>query len=236
MKVSASFLTCRKIEKAIEKLSLTDVDYIHVDFVDNTFCRGRKIPIRKLKKIYRYTSKRLDVHLMVNKPKKYIKQFVKLNAEMITFPIEIDKDIEKNLNLIKKYGLKCGLSINPDTNLHLLEKWIDQIDLILVMGVNPGYGGQEFIPEVKNRVEIVRKMITEHQAKTLLSIDGGINQETAKEVSSFVDIMVSGSYITSTDDYQEQIDILRGKEKKENNENIEANEKNENLVQQQTEI
>ena len=173
---------------------------------------------------------------MVNKPKKYIKQFVKLNAEMITFPIEIDKDIEKNLNLIKKYGLKCGLSINPDTNLHLLEKWIDQIDLILVMGVNPGYGGQEFIPEVKNRVEIVRKMITEHQAKTLLSIDGGINQETAKEVSSFVDIMVSGSYITSTDDYQEQIDVLRGKEKKENNENIEANEKNENLVQQQTEI
>ena len=104
------------------------------------------------------------------------------------------------------------------------------------MGVNPGYGGQEFIPEVKNRVEIVRKMITEHQAKTLLSIDGGINQETAKEVSSFVDIMVSGSYITSTDDYQEQIDVLRGKEKKENNENIEANEKNENLVQQQTEI
>ena len=79
-------------------------------------------------------------------------------------------------------------------------------------------------------------MITEHQTRTLLSIDGGINQETAKEVSPFVDIMVSGSYITSSDDYQEQIDILRGKEKKENNDNIEVNEKNENLVQRQTEI
>lgn len=231
MKVSASFLTCRKIEKAIEKLSLTDVDYIHVDFVDNTFCQGKKIPIRRLKKIYRYTAKRLDVHLMVNKPKKYIKQFVKLNAEMITFPIEIEKDIEKNLNLIKKYGLKCGLSINPDTNLHLLEKWLDKIDLVLVMGVNPGYGGQEFIPEVKNRVEIIRKMITEHQSKTLLSLDGGINQQIAKEVSPFVDIIVSGSYITNANDYQEQIDILRGKEKQENTENIEIKEKNENLSQ-----
>ncbi len=231
MKVSASFLTCRKIEKAIEKLSLTDVDYIHVDFVDNTFCQGKKIPIRKLKKIYRYTAKRLDVHLMVNKPKKYIKQFVKLNAEMITFPIEIEKDIEKNLNLIKKYGLKCGLSINPDTNLHLLEKWLDKIDLVLVMGVNPGYGGQEFIPEVKNRVEIIRKMITEHQTTTLLSLDGGINQEIAKEVSPLVDIIVSGSYITNADDYQEQIDILRGKEKQKNTENIEEKEKNENLSQ-----
>ncbi|HIT21747.1 MAG TPA: ribulose-phosphate 3-epimerase [Candidatus Scybalousia intestinigallinarum] len=231
MKVSASFLTCRKIEKAIEKLSLTDVDYIHVDFVDNTFCQGKKIPIRRLKKIYRYTAKRLDVHLMVNKPKKYIKQFVKLNAEMITFPIEIEKDIEKNLNLIKKYGLKCGLSINPDTNLHLLEKWLDKIDLVLVMGVNPGYGGQEFIPEVKNRVEIIRKMITEHQSKTLLSLDGGINQQIVKEVSPFVDIIVSGSYITNADDYQEQIDILRGKEKQENTENIEIKEKNENLSQ-----
>lgn len=231
MKVSASFLTCRKIEKAIEKLSLTDVDYIHVDFVDNTFCQGKKIPIRRLKKIYRYTAKRLDVHLMVNKPKKYIKQFVKLNAEMITFPIEIEKDIEKNLNLIKKYGLKCGLSINPDTNLHLLEKWLDKINLVLVMGVNPGYGGQEFIPEVKNRVEIIRKMITEHQSKTLLSLDGGINQQIAKEVSPFVDIIVSGSYITNANDYQEQIDILRGKEKQENTENIEIKEKNENLSQ-----
>lgn len=231
MKVSASFLTCRKIEKAIEKLSLTDVDYIHVDFVDNTFCQGKKIPIRKLKKIYRYTAKRLDVHLMVNKPKRYIKQFVKLNAEMITFPIEIEKDIEKNLNLIKKYGLKCGLSINPDTNLHLLEKWLDKIDLVLVMGVNPGYGGQEFIPEVKNRVEIIRKMITEHQTTTLLSLDGGINQEIAKEVSPLVDIIVSGSYITNADDYQEQIDILRGKEKQKNTENIEEKEKNENLSQ-----
>ncbi len=211
MKISASFLSCRKIEKAIEKLSLTDVDYIHVDFVDNTFCQGKKIPMRKLKKIYRYTAKRLDVHLMVKKPKKYIKQFVKLNTEMITFPIEIEKDIEKNLNLIKKYGLKCGLSINPDTNLHLLEKWLDKIDMILIMGVNPGYGGQEFIPEVKNRVEIVRKMITEHQAKTLLSIDGGIDQEIAKEVTPFVDIIVSGSYITNSDDYQLTIDRLRGK-------------------------
>lgn len=231
MKVSASFLTCRKIEKAIEKLSLTDVDYIHVDFVDNTFCQGKKMPIRKLKKIYRYTAKRLDVHLMVNKPKRYIKQFVKLNTEMITFPIEIEKDIEKNLNLIKKYGLKCGLSINPDTNLHLLEKWLDKIDLVLVMGVNPGYGGQEFIPEVKNRVEIIRKMITEHQTTTLLSLDGGINQEIAKEVSPLVDIIVSGSYITNADDYQEQIDILRGKEKQKNTENIEEKEKNENLSQ-----
>ena len=113
----------------------------------------------------------------------------------------------------------------------LLEKWLDKIDLVLVMGVNPGYGGQEFIPEVKNRVEIIRKMITEHQSKTLLSLDGGINQQIVKEVSPFVDIIVSGSYITNADDYQEQIDILRGKEKQENTENIEIKEKNENLSQ-----
>lgn len=206
MKISASFLACKKIEKAIRKLSLTDVDYIHVDVIDGKFVEGRKIPFRKLKKIYKLTSKRLDVHLMVKKPKKYIKKFASLNTERILFHVELEKNIEKNLDLIRKFGIKNGLVINPDTDIERLKPYLDKIDTILIMSVTPGFGGQAFQENAVERLNKIKKMI--ENRKIELSIDGGIGDEQVKKLTK-ADIIVSGSYITNSDNYQEQINKLR---------------------------
>ena len=208
MKISASFLACKNIKKALIKLGLTDTDYIHVDVIDNKFVEGRKIYIRKLKKIYKYTEKRLDVHLMVKKPKKYIRKLASLNTSRIVFHVELEKNIEKNLDYIHSFGIKNGLAINPDTDISLLKPFLDKIDTILVMSVNPGYGGQAFIPESIEKIKKIKKMIG--RKKIELSVDGGIKEEQAKELSKIpVDIIIAGSYITNSKNYQEKIDSLR---------------------------
>lgn len=209
MKVSASFLSCKKIIPAIQKLSLTDVDYIHVDFIDGKFVVGKTIPFRKLKQISKVCSKRLDVHLMTNKLSKYIKKFALLNCEYITFHVEVDKDIEKYIHLIHSYGIKCGLAINPNTDIEKLKPYLSMIDMVLVMSVMPGYGGQAFIPEVVDKVKELKKYLVKKELDIIINIDGGINDETVKKVKPYVDMVVSGSYITNGEDYQEKIDSLR---------------------------
>ena len=204
MKVSASFLSCSKIIPVVSKLSATDVDYIHVSFV-----KGKKIPFRKIKQIGKYSRKRLDVHLMTKRLKKYIKKFSQLDCEYITFHLEIGKNIEKYIELIHSYGIKCGLAINPDTDFKELEPYLNMIDMVLVMSVEPGYGGQEFIKETVKKVKSLREYIGKKEVSVMISVDGGINEETVKKVKPYVDMVVSGSYITKSDDFQEQIHSLR---------------------------
>lgn len=209
MKVSASFLSCKKIIPAIKKLSFTDVDYIHVDFIDGKFVKGKKIPFRKLKKLSKVTSKRLDVHLMTNKLKKYIKKFALLNCEYITFHIEVEKNIEKYINMVHSYGIKCGIAINPDTDIEMVKPYLSLVDLVLVMSVVPGYGGQEFINKSVEKLKNLKDYIVENDLNVLVSVDGGINDKTRKKVKPHVDMLISGSYITNSDNYQEKIDNLR---------------------------
>lgn len=208
MKIAASFLSCPKIKPAIEKLSLTDVEYIHIDLVDGTLNEGRKIPLRKLKKIYKYTSKPLDVHLMVKKPKKYIKTFASLNTETITFPIEIENGIEANIDLIHSYGIKCGIAINHDTEISRLKPFLDKIDSVLVMSIIPGYGGQKFIEETPKKISTLQNMIKKMKLNISVCVDGGINNETVKLIKN-VNMIVVGSYITNSNDYQKQVDMIR---------------------------
>lgn len=209
MKVSTSFLACKKIEFAIKKLSLTDTDYIHVDFIDGKFVVGKKIPFRKLKKIWDYTSKRLDVHLMTDKLDKYIKKFSVLNCEYITFHIEATSKPEKYISMIHSYGIKAGIALNPDTDIEKIKGCLDMADLVLVMSVNPGYGGQAFIDNTPAKLEQLKKYIKKEKLKLILSVDGGINNETVAKVKPYVDMVVSGSYITGSDNYQEKINTLR---------------------------
>lgn len=213
MKISASFLTSRDKSKDLKKLNLTDVDYIHVDYMDGKFVKNVSLPFRELKKIYKYTSKRLDVHLMASKPDKLIKKFASLNTEYITIHVEINRDIKKLLNLIHEYGIKAGLAINPDTDINLLKDYLEDIELILVMGVYPGKGGQEFIDETVKRVKEVKKIIKKSEKNILISVDGGINNETKKKVEN-ADILVSGSYIVNSDNFQETITKLRSTKEK----------------------
>ncbi len=209
MKISASFLTSYDKSKDLAKLNLTDVDYIHVDYMDGKFVSQKSLPFRELKKVYKYTSKRLDVHLMAEDPSKLIRKFASLNTEFITIHLEIQKDINKLLSLVHAYGIKAGLSIKPDTDIEKLIPYLEDIDLILVMGVEPGKGGQAFIEKTEERVKQIKELFKEKSiSNILISVDGGINNKTKEKVKD-ADILVSGSYITSSNDFQEKITSLR---------------------------
>lgn len=209
MKISASFLSCSDIMSAIIKLSTTTVDYIHVDFIDGEFVKGKKIPFRLLKKISKYSSKRLDIHLMTNKLDKYIKKFASLNCEYITFHIETKTNIDKYIDMIHNYGIKCGIAINPDTDINEIKPYLSTIDMVLVMSVVPGMGGQKFITETVDKIKKLKKYLVENNLNTIISVDGGINIDTIDSVNNLVDMAVSGSFITNSDNYQQQIDLLR---------------------------
>ena len=133
MKVSASFLSSNHIPQDLLKLDKTDVDYIHVDIMDGKFVSNKTMPFREMRHISEYTSKRLEVHLMVKEPSKYIPLYAELNTEYIIFHVEVEEDIVKNLESIKKYSIKCGLAIKPNTKISTLVPYLPYLDSILVM-------------------------------------------------------------------------------------------------------
>lgn len=209
MKVSASFLSSRDLVKDLRALDLTDVDYIHLDIMDGKFVDNKTMPYSELKNIYKYTSKRLDVHLMVEDPSNYIPLYAELNTEYITFHVEVDEDIEKNLKMIKDYSIKCGLSICPETKVSSLIPYLPYLDMILVMSVVPGKGGQSFIPETTRKIKEVRKLIEAYNLDNIvINVDGGINNNT-KDNCLDCDILTAGSYIVNSDNFQEKISSLR---------------------------
>lgn len=209
MLVSTSFLSSMNPAKDLKILNETDTDYIHVDVMDGIFVKGKTMPFREMKKIYKYTSKRLDVHLMVENPKKLITKYANLNAEYITIHVE-SENVEENLKLIRKYGIKAGIAISPETKINEIVPYLPLIDLILVMSVEPGMGGQAFIPKTKARLKEIRTLLKEQNKEDIISIsvDGGINDETRKNCND-ANMVVSGSYILLGDDFQERINKLR---------------------------
>ena len=207
MKVSASFLTSKNIPKDLSKLNDTDVDYIHVDIMDGKFVKNKTMPFREMRHIYEYTSKRLDVHLMVEDPSKYIPLYAELNTEYITFHVQVDEDIKKNIDLIRSYSIKPGLAIKPNTKINELIPYLPFIDMILVMSVEPGEGGQEFIEESEGRINEIRDLINSYNLNIVISVDGGINDITRRKCNT--DIVVAGSYIIKGDNFQDKISSLR---------------------------
>jgi ribulose-phosphate 3-epimerase len=206
-KISVSFLSSKSESKDILKLNRTSCDFIHVDVMDGRFVRKRHKPYKMLYRMSSSINKRLDVHLMVKKPAKYINRFASLNTEYITIPVEIDK-VDKYIDLIKQYGIKCGLAINPETDASILLPYLPKIDLILIMSVNPGKGGQPFIEDTYKKILKIKKIIVAKKVKIKLSVDGGVNDEVAKKLD-FVDIIVSGSYVTKSDDFEDAIETIR---------------------------
>lgn len=208
MLISTSFLSSKNIPKDLQELNDTSTDYIHVDIMDGKFVEGKTMPFKEMRHIYKYTSKRLDVHLMVLNPTKYIKDYATLNTEYITFHLEIEQDIIENLNLIKSYGIKCGLSIKPDTKVSELVPFLPLLDLILIMSVEPGKGGQEFIKETVDKIREIKVLLHEYNSNAKICVDGGVNNVT-KEYCKDCDILVAGSYITNSENFEEKIESLR---------------------------
>lgn len=197
MKVSVSILSSSiKPQDIVKKLDNTKADFIHVDIMDGKFVENKTWTISEVKKIVSYSKLPLDVHLMVENPSKYIEDYALLNTSYITFHYEAVKDIDKMINEIKNYGLKVGIAINPETDEKVLYPYLSKIDQILVMSVHPGKSGQSFIENTPNKIENLKQEIINQNAKTIISVDGGINDETGKLcVDKGVDMLVSASYI-----------------------------------------
>ena len=207
-KVSATFLSSKNIPRDLTKLNETDVDYIHVDVMDGKFVENKTLQFNELKYIYKYTSKRLDVHLMVENPSKYIPLYAELNAEYITIHVEIDENIEEDLKLIRSFGIKAGLSVKPDTKVSELIPYLPYIDQVLIMSVEPGAGGQTFIDSSENKIRETRSLLNSYNIDAIISVDGGIRDTTVKMCRD-ADMVVSGSYVVLSDNFQEKISSLR---------------------------
>ena len=206
MELSVSILNSQDRKEMVKLLNKTNIAYIHVDVMDGIFVSQKTFNIKEIRTISQVSDKKLDVHLMVENPLLYIENIKDLtNIEYITIHLEINKDIKEILTKVKSYGFKTGISINPNTNLELLLPYLEYIDLLLVMTVEPGLGGQPFILSSSNRLKEIKKLIQNYNIK--LEVDGGINNHTIKEVE-LADIAVVGSYITSSNNPIDKINSL----------------------------
>lgn len=200
MKVSVSILKNKNnYKEEIKKINNTSCDYLHLDILDNTFAPNFSFNLSDFKDLK--INKPLDIHIMSTNLDYQVNEAIKLKPEMITIQFEAAKDISKYIKLIKDNNIKVGIAINPNTWLFKIKKYLNDIDLILVMGVYAGFGGQEFIPKTIKRL----KKLNNFGRKYLISLDGGVNLEVSKLVKDNVDILVVGSYITSSEDYEKQI-------------------------------
>ena len=211
MLVSASFLSSKDIPRFLTKLNDTDINYIHVDVMDGVYVKNKTMPFREMRHISDYTSKRLDVHLMVKNPLKYISDYASLNTEYITIHKDIEDDLLTCLKEIKSYYIKTGIALKAEDEIKDIIPYLPYIDLILIMSVTPGAGGQGFQENsiLKMKEVQVLKMEYSKDFSFIVSVDGGINADTITKVNSYVDMVVSGSYLSSSTDLQEAIDTLR---------------------------
>lgn len=206
MKLSVSILNSKDRKEMIDKLNNANISYIHMDVMDGKFVSQNTLSYQELRELSSFSNKKLDVHLMMDNPEEYINNIKDLNnIENITIHLEIDKDIKKILSMIKSLGIKRGISIKPNTDINKLLPYLNDIDLILVMTVEPGLGGQPFIETSTTRLKEIKKLIKDKDI--LIEVDGGINSNTINLVKD-ADIVVVGSYITCSDNPISKINSL----------------------------
>lgn len=210
LEISVSILNSISRVDDINKLNdIEDVSYIHYDVMDNIFVRNKQFEIDELDKLFKICKKKKDIHLMVSNPKEYIEFLGNLDVEYITIHIEID-NLDNYIKLIKGYNKKVGLAINPDTDIKKILPYLSIVDLILVLSVVPGHGGQSFIPSTIDKILYLNDVIKKNKNDIKIEVDGGVN-DTNKDIlrKCNVDIIVVGSFITKSDDFVRQIDMLK---------------------------
>ena len=209
MKVAVSYISSKyKLTDTVKKIDESNADFIHVDLMDGKFVENKNFTIGEITKLLGNTKKMLDVHLMTLKPEKYVEDLALLNTEYITFHLEAVKEPLKTIECIKNLGLRAGIAVNPETNIKLIEPFLNYIDQILVMSVTPGKGGQEFIPDVLEKIDELIEL--KEKYNFIISVDGGINERTITELKNReIDMVVSGSYICQSDNFNKQISNLK---------------------------
>jgi ribulose-phosphate 3-epimerase len=214
IKISPSILSAdfSKLGEEITALEKAGADYIHIDVMDGHFVPNITIGPEVIKRLRSVTKLTFDVHLMIAPVDNFIKDFAEAGADIITFHPEATKNLSKTIKLIRSFGKKVGISLNPKSSINLIEFYLEQIDLILIMSVNPGFGGQKFMPEVLEKIKILKDVINKKKLNVDIEIDGGINFANSKQAKeSGANILVSGSTIfkENNGNLKKNIQLLR---------------------------
>ena len=198
------------LQRDIEMINQSEADWFHIDIMDGEFVPNISFGMPVLEAINRHATKPLDVHLMIVRPERYLQKFKELGAEIITVHAETCPHLHRTIQQIKELGCKAGVALNPHTPVGVLEEIISDIDLILLMSVNPGFGGQKFIESTYRKVEKTKRLILDAGSKALIEIDGGVNAETASLlIDAGADVLVAGNFVFNSENPIETIKMLK---------------------------
>ncbi len=198
------------LDKDVELVNNSNADWLHIDIMDGRFVPNISFGFPVLKAIQKVCTKPMDVHLMIVEPEKYIDQFIDAGVDVISVHYEASNHLHRTLNYIKSKGAKAGVALNPHTSVHLLENILSEIDLVVLMSVNPGFGGQSFIPNTYKKIQQLDKMRKETNSDFLIEIDGGVSTKNAKKLfETGANVLVAGSSVFKSDDPMLSIQDLK---------------------------
>ncbi|MEG0296063.1 MAG: ribulose-phosphate 3-epimerase [Clostridium sp.] len=214
VKIAPSILSAdfSKLGEEVEKVSNAGADFIHIDVMDGHFVPNITFGMPVMKSIRKYTDKVFDVHLMIENPGNYIDGFIEAGADIITVHYEADRHIDRTMQYIKSKGVKAGIVLNPGTPVSMIKDMIPYIDMVLIMSVNPGFGGQKFIPYSIDKIKEVKALAEKLNKDLLIQVDGGVDRNNSKElIEAGANVLVAGSAVFNGGDLKENIEAIRGK-------------------------
>ena len=210
--ISPSVLSCdfANIQRDVEMINNSTADWFHVDVMDGVFVPNISFGFPVISAIKKHATKPLDVHLMIANPDQYIEEFKKAGADWLTVHYEACTHLHRTIQVIKAHGMKAGVALNPHTPVSLLEDIINDIDLVCLMSVNPGFGGQSFIENTYKKVKELKEIITKNNASTLIEIDGGVTNKNAKQLADVgADVLVAGNFVFKAENPTQTIAELK---------------------------
>ncbi len=213
VKIAPSILSAdfSKLGEDIQRIDKGGADFIHIDVMDGSFVPNISFGVPVIKSIRNKTDKIFDVHLMINNPSNYIDDFIIAGADIITVHYEADKHIDRTINYIKSKGIKAAISINPGTPTSVLKNLIPNLDMVLIMSVNPGFGGQKFIPYCLDKIREIKELSNKVNPSLLIEVDGGVDKTNVKEIiEAGANVIVAGSAVFNGGEISDNIKALRG--------------------------